>query len=170
MDFWELIEKRQSTRSFLDKKIEKEKLLKVLEAANKSPSACNFQSYKIYSIEDQKTRFDVQKTSIYNQGFIAQAPVVLVFVTSLKDNKGLGERSEFYAQIDTTIACYQAWLAAVDLGLSGVWVGAFGEEKLTKVLKLKKDEKPVVILPLGYAAENPPRTKRKTLQELVVKI
>lgn len=170
MDFWELIEKRQSVRSFLDKKIEEEKLLKIFEAANRSPSACNFQSYKIYSIEDQKIRSEIQKTSIYNQGFIAQAPIVLVFVTSLDEIKKLGERSEFYAQIDATIACYQAWLAAVDLGLSGVWVGAFNERELAKVLKLKKEEKPIVILPLGYDAENPPRTKRKTLQELVVKI
>lgn len=170
MNFWELIEKRQSVRSFLNKKIEEGKLLKVFEAANKSPSACNFQSYKIYSIEDQKTRSEIQKTSIYNQGFIAETPIVLVFVTSLKDIKSMGEKSEFYAQTDATIACYQAWLAAVDLGLSGVWVGAFNERELAKVLKLKKNEKPIVVLPLGYAAETPPRTKRKTLRELVIKI
>lgn len=44
MDFLELAKERYSCRSFLDKKVEMEKLEKVLEAGRLAPTACNNQS------------------------------------------------------------------------------------------------------------------------------
>jgi len=164
MDFWEIIEKRRSTRKFLNKKIEKEKIEKILTAANLAPSAHNWQSYKIYLIEDETLRQKLVPAAC-DQEFVGEAPVVLVFV-SCPPQSG---RSQFYSHQDATIACYQAWLAAVDLGLSAVWVGAFVEEKVKKLLNLPEREIPVAILPIGYAGENPEKTPRKSLEELVTR-
>lgn len=46
MDFFELIKTRQSVRSFeTEKPVEKEKIIKCLEAARLTPSACNSQTW-----------------------------------------------------------------------------------------------------------------------------
>ena len=47
MDFFELINKRQSCRSYDAREVEQEKLDKILEAARLAPSACNGQPYRI---------------------------------------------------------------------------------------------------------------------------
>jgi len=169
MDFWQLIEKRRSTRSFLDKKIEKEKIDRILQAANRAPSARNLQSYKIFVIEDQEIKEKLQKVC-RDQEFINQAGVCLVFVSWIEKAEVISERTGFFAQLDATIACYQAWLAAVDLGLSGVWIGAFSEEEMINLLDLKFGQQPIAVLPLGYAANIPELKERKSIKELVGKI
>ena len=166
MEFFKLIEKRHSTRAFLNKEIEGENLNKILEAANLAPSAHNLQSYKIYLVKDNKVKDQLTHAS-FDQEFISQAPIVLVFVScpGKKDS-----RAEFLSLQDATIACYQAWLASVDLGFSAVWVGAFDDKKVAEILQLKESQKPVAILPIGYAGEIPKKTQRKSLKELVVKL
>lgn len=165
MEFWEVIQKRHSTRRFLNQKIEEEKKEKILTAANLAPSAHNAQSYKIYQVEDQNLKEKLVPAASY-QEFIAEAPVVLVFVAV----SSRPDRSLLYSHQDATIACYQAWLAAVDQGLSAVWVGAFDERQVSQLLNLPKNQTPVAILPIGYAGETPRKTSRKSLKEIVVKI
>lgn len=166
MEFFEVIKKRRSTRAFLAKEIEGEKLNKILKASNQAPSAHNFQSYKIYLIKSKNTKDRLAQAS-FNQDFISQAPVVLVFVSCPAGDE---TRAGFYSLQDATIACYQAWLAAVDLGLSAVWIGAFDAEEVAKILGLDDFEEPVAILPIGYAGETPEKTPRKSLDELIVNI
>ena len=48
MEFTKVISERFSTRSFSDKKVEKEKLAEILEAARLAPTARNMQTFKIY--------------------------------------------------------------------------------------------------------------------------
>lgn len=42
MTFFELVRRRQSTREFLDRPVEREKIERCVEAAWLAPSACNF--------------------------------------------------------------------------------------------------------------------------------
>ena len=50
MEFEELIRRRSSTRKFQDKKLEKDKLDKILEAGRLAPTAKNIQPQVIYLI------------------------------------------------------------------------------------------------------------------------
>ncbi|MGC1930331.1 MAG: nitroreductase family protein [Candidatus Nitrosopolaris sp.] len=70
-----------------------------------------------------------------------------------------GERSKLFSVQDATIASAYAQLAVCALGLSTVWVGLFDEEKVSVILSLTKDDRPVAILSIGYANGNP---KEKT--------
>ena len=54
MDFLELAKERYSCRSFKDKKIEKEKILKILEAARVAPTAVNFQPQRILVLDSKE--------------------------------------------------------------------------------------------------------------------
>ena len=53
MDFFELVNKRESVRGYLDKKVEREKILKIVEAARMAPSACNAQPWKFILVDDE---------------------------------------------------------------------------------------------------------------------
>lgn len=117
----ELFKKRKSTRAYKPDLVEKEKLTKILEAANSAPSAGNLKARKIIVVGNQETKKRLAKAA-FRQNFVAEAPVVLIFVALPEvsvekyDERGRG----LYAVQDATIAASFAWLQAVDLGLSSL--------------------------------------------------
>ncbi len=168
MEFFDVIEKRRSIRKFKNKKIEEEKIRKLLEAVNRAPSAGNLQSYEIILVETQK-RKEKLVNAAYGQEFIKEAPLVLVFCANFKRAWRYGEKGKFYSQQDATIAASYAQLAATALGLGSVWVGSFDEDEVRKVIEASKDLKPVAILPIGYPAEKPLKTSRRKIDDIVHK-
>ncbi len=168
MEFFELIEKRRSVRSYLSKDVEDEKLEKILKAANSAPSAGNLQAYRIYITKDREKK---KKLAIaaFGQKFIAEAPVVLVFCANPEES-GIyyGERGRrLYSLQDATIAATFAMLACYELGLATCWVGAFDEDSVRRVMGIPKNLVPIAILPIGYPKEKPEKTGRKRLSEIV---
>ena len=61
-------------------------------------------------------------------------------------------------------------LEVTELGLASCWIGAFIPEKLAQTLALPEGIKPVAVLAVGYPAENPERTSRRNLEEVVHKL
>lgn len=167
MEFFELIEKRQSIRMFADQPISDEKIQKILEAANRAPSAGNLQAYRITLVCDSDDIDRVQKTFFGRYKVGAQA--LLIFWANPKESAlQYGERgAELYAIQDATIAAAYAQLAVTDVGLATVWVGAFDPQKLQDIFQ-KPDLIPVVVFPIGYAAEMPEKRPRRELAELVL--
>jgi nitroreductase len=56
MTFLELVQKRQSTREFLDRPVEHDKVKRCIEAARLAPSACNSQPWKFIVIDEPELR------------------------------------------------------------------------------------------------------------------
>jgi len=167
MEFFELLKKRRSIRAFKNKEVEKEKITKILEAANSAPSAGNEQAYRIFVVKDNEKMKKLAKAA-FNQNFIAEAPVVLVFCSNPEEGEiYYGERGrDLYSLQDATIAATFAMLACYELGLATCWIGAFDEEEVKEILKVK-NLRPIALFPIGYPAEKPIKTKRKSLEELV---
>ena len=171
MEFFEVVKNRHSVRDFKDKEIEKEKLEKLLYVANSAPSAGNLQAYQIFLV-----RKSAQKTALanaaYGQDYIAQAPVSLIFCADpLRSASKYGKRgSELYSIQDTTISAAYVHLAAVDLGLGSVIVGAFNEKAVSKILNLPDMLRPIIILPIGYPNEKPEITPRRKITDLVKEV
>lgn len=165
MDFFELIQKRHSIRAFQEKPVEEEKIRKILEAANRAPSAGNLQAYKITVVKNPKIREKVSQ-AFYGR-FKKEAPLLLVFWADPKESASCyGERgAKLYALQDATIAATFALLAIEALGLATVWVGAFEDEAVKEALG-KTDLVPVAIFPVGYGAEKPGVTDRKSLDKI----
>ena len=53
MNFFDLVNKRESVRGYLDKEVEKEKIIKIIEAARVAQSACNAQPWKFVVVNDK---------------------------------------------------------------------------------------------------------------------
>ncbi|MFA5872070.1 MAG: nitroreductase family protein [Parcubacteria group bacterium] len=148
----ELFNQRKSVRSFKADPIEKKELKEILEAANSAPSAGNLKARKIIIVAEKEKKEELAKAA-YDQEFIAEAPVAIVFVALPKvSSHKYGEKGEkLYSIQDATIAASFAWLQTVDLGLAACWVGGFDEKNLQQSLGLAENEKPVVILPIGHS-------------------
>ena len=56
MDFKSLVLNRQSDRSYLDKPVETDKLVRILECARMAPSACNAQPWHIIVADNPEIR------------------------------------------------------------------------------------------------------------------
>ena len=169
MTVLEAIDARQSIRAYQSKPIEHEKLEAVLAAANRAASAANLQAYQIYVVHDT-ARKQALVAAAAGQKFLATAPVVLVFAADpARSVAKYGPRGDqVYCEQDTCAAVCNAMLAAVGLGLGTCWVDAVDATLAGRAVGLPAGQRAIVILPLGYAAETPPRTTRRTLSDLVV--
>ena len=168
MDLLETLKQRYSVRAYKDRPVPEEALKTVLQAANDAPSAGNLQPFEIIVVRDAGTRRALAKTS-YEQWFVAQAPVVLVFFTNPDRNREkfgqLG--ADFFAVQDATIACAYAVLAATAMGLGTCWIGAFHDQEVRDLIGAPASWRPVAILPVGYPADEPKPRERRALGDLV---
>jgi nitroreductase len=169
MEFFDVVKSRHSIRAFKSKAVEEEKIQKILETANKAPSAGNFQGYEIILVRDEKRKQELARAA-HGQSFVAEAPVVLVVCTNEKRSAHYGKRGhELYCINDASIAAAYIQLAATALGLSTVWVGAFRDDEVSRIVKAPDYVKPVAIIPIGYASEEPEITERRNIKDLVHK-
>ncbi len=168
MDLFEALKERYSVRAYQDRPVPEEALRTVLQAANDAPSAGNLQPFEIIVVRDAATRRALAKTS-YEQWFVAQVPVVLVFFTNPERNREkfgqLG--ADFFAVQDATIACAYSLLAATALGLGTCWIGAFHDQEVRDLAGAPEAWRPVAILPVGYPADSPKPRERRLLSDLV---
>lgn len=172
MKVFEAIKKRRSIRRFdPNKKVTEEQVEKLLEAARWAPSAGNLQSWFFVVVRDQKVKEQLVEATL-GQDFIAEAPIVIVSCADLeKSSSRYGKRgSILYAIQDATIATQNLWLAATEMGLGGVWVGAFDEDKVSRTLNLPSHLRPIAILPIGYPAESPSPPPRRAIEEISRKV
>ncbi len=172
--FQQLVQNRRSIRKYLEKPVEREKVLSCLEAARMAPSADNVQPWRFLIIDDPelKKKFsDEVFSGIYSSTkFAAKAPVIIVMLAKLDviANK-IGKQIQgihFYF-IDMGIAGEHIVLQAEELGLGTCWIGWFSTRKTRKLLKIPRKYKIVSLMSMGYYEERPSKEKkRKTLEEI----
>ncbi len=174
----ECIELRRSVRSFQDKALTLQQISNILWSAQgltedeygfrAVPSAgATFPLVVFIAKKDGLFRYipeshalkheiekDIRKdiaNAALGQGFIGDAGVVVI-ITAIyeRTTQRYGERGVRYVHIEAGHCAQNIHLEAVALGLGSVPVGAFSDEKLSKLLKLEH-EKPLYIIPVGYA-------------------
>jgi nitroreductase len=141
--------------------VEREKIDRIIDAIKLAPSAGNLQAFEVVVVAEPERVKGLYK-GYFSKSLHENVQAVLVFLADPAHSAArFGERgATLYSVQDATIACCYAMLAAADLGLASVWVGAFHEDIVAKVVNAG-NKRPVALLPLGYAAEEPPRPPRR---------
>ena len=146
------------------KKLEQEKLDKILEAGRLAPTAKNIQPIKIYVVRSNEEIAKIDKASRCRYG----ATTVLVICGNKEEAYHKGEFSAF--EMDSCIIATHMMLEATNIGVDNIWVESFDENILRNEFNIPSEYIPVCLLPLGYKSVdcpiNPLHEKRKRGQIL----
>ncbi len=157
MAFLDLVQHRKSVRDFLDKPVEREKIMMCLEAARLAPSASNSQPWKFIVVDDRELKNRLCNAAfggIYSfNSFCKMAPVIVVVISEkskfLARIGGMFRGTKYYL-IDIGIAGEHLVLQAEDLGLGTCWIGWFNEGAVKSMLSIPQDKKIDILIALGY--------------------
>lgn len=90
----------------------------------------------------------------WNQGFIAAAPLTLVFAAKFaRTTQRYGERGLRYVYMEAGHAAQNVHLQAEVLGLGSVAVGAFDDDAVSAVLLLPGELEPIYMVVVGHYAK-----------------
>ena len=157
MAILDIIKHRRSVRNFLDRPVEREKIMLCLEAARLAPSACNSQPWKFIVVDDKELKDRLCRgafSGVYSTtSFARKAPLIVAVVSEkakfLERIGGLIRDTRFYL-IDIGIATEHFILQAEELGLGSCWIGWFDEAAVKSTLKVPRDRRIDVLLAVGY--------------------
>ena len=125
----EEILKRVSVREYLDKKVEKEKVKKLLVAGNSAPSARNQKAWEFLVVDDKELLNRIGDGARYH-AMAKEAPLaILVLCNKSKIT------SPTYVDQDLAAATENILLEVTHLGLGAVWLGVAQNEERMNYLK-----------------------------------
>jgi len=184
------ITERRSIRQFQDKPVDDALIRKILDAANKAPSAHNQQSWRFIVVRgekkealaklvaDKSSSFPKPASSILRMAArsITNAPAVIAVVNSgtliehgtelFKVGKELGKDFFRTMEIQSSSAAVQnLLLAATSLGLGSVWLGILFllKDEVREFLGESKGEF-MAVIPVGYSLKAYQAPQKKSLE------
>ena len=172
MDFLELAKNRYSCRKFSDRKVEDEKIEKIIKAGICAPTAVNYQPFKIWRVESEEARVNIHSVTTCTFGantFLIVGCDRTAAWTREYDNYN-------FADVDGAIVATHMMLEIQALGLGTTWVGHFDAAKLKEIYPEMKNYDLIAIFPIGYSDESdggkpsPRHSIRKSEAELVKNI
>ena len=148
MDFIEIAKKRYSVRGYQDKKVEEEKLEKILEAAHVAPTAANLQPIRLIVVQSREGLAKIGKgANLYG------APLAVIVCADHGKAWVRPFDKKQTADIDASILTDHMMLQATELGLGSVWICYFKPDVISREFGLPDDLEPVNILAVGYSDE-----------------
>jgi SagB-type dehydrogenase family enzyme len=169
----EAIARRESRRSFKNKKLTRKQLSQLLWAAGKAPSAGATYPLDLYVVIGQDGVEDVD-AGVYHsakgyltlvragdirgglavacllQIFIAEAPVSFVITAEYeRTTRVYGERGVRYVLMEVGHVAQNIYLQCETLGLATVAIGAFSDEDVARVVNLPRKHRPLYVMPVG---------------------
>jgi len=172
VNFFELIEKRESCRDYDTRPVEKELLIRMVEAARLAPSACNSQPWRFTIVTGEKAGEVAACTQEMGMNkFTSDAPAFIVISEErarLSASIAGKVKDQQYAPIDIGLATAHLCLAATELGLSTCILGWFSEEKLKKLLGKTAGNRIRLVISVGYAGTDSIRPKKRKAPEEIL--
>ena len=168
MEFSELITSRYSCKKYDAKPISQEQLDEILRAGQVAPTAKNAQEQRIYVLQSEEALAKVDGLTPCRYG----APLVLL-VAYDKNNTYTYPGNMHHSGIeDASIVATHMMLAAKNVGVDSCWINRFDPEEAHEAFNLPENEEAVLLLDLGFAAEDAgplkPHASYKELSETVV--
>ncbi len=161
MDVMEAIKSRRSIRQFTDKPIEKEKLERLLEAARWAPSGSNLQRWRFVVVTSASQRELVRK---FAPGIFAMPAAFIVICAELEPDANDWKHKLHLA--DCSIASQNIMLAAHEMGIGTCVALSYAKSAIGEILELPDDIQPMLVVTLGYPAEDPQPPPRFELSKM----
>lgn len=163
--FFKLIEKRRSIRKFKQKKIERKKIDKLIEAALRAPSSRGFNPWRFIVIDNKDILYKLSESKPHGSSFLKDAALGIVVCGDIG-------KSDVWVE-DTSIAAIFIQLAAESLELASCWIQIRKREH-NKTLSANKYVKELLSIPdnmnvasiiaIGYPDEDKQGHTKESLQ------
>lgn len=151
--FLKLTYQRRSVRWFLKKKVPRKLIDQALLAARQAPSACNRLPYEYKIFDDPKLVQKVAGIPFGSAGYRQNIPMIAVIVGKLDSYFSPRDRHGIY--IDASLSAMSFMFALETLGLASSVINWPDfeplERKMQKTLGLKTEDRPVMLIAIGYA-------------------
>jgi len=158
-DVLQLIFKRRSIRFYENRKVDRETIIKLLQAAMAAPSGSNSRPWEFVVVTEEETLAKLRSKLKYGN-FNAPAAIVVCGNIEIAQN----EAAVRYWVQDCSAATENMLIAATGLGLGTCWVASYPKEDvmamLREVLGIPEEVYPLNVIYVGYPAEEKaPRTQ-----------
>lgn len=161
MDFLNIAKSRYTVRNYTNKKVEKDKLDKILTAAHVAPTAANLQPVRLLVVQKQDGLAKINKaTNIYN------APLAIIVCSDKSKAWKRPFDGKQTTDIDASILTDHMMLEATELGLGTVWVCYFKPDIIKREFSLPENLEPINILVIGYTDNSPVDPERHSNQRI----
>jgi len=191
--FYSSVKKRRTVREFLDRDVPLEVIKNCIKAASTAPSGANMQPWQFVIVSDpeikRKIRIlaEAEEREFYkkraskewlnaleplgtneNKPFLETAPYLIVVFSKNYDLKGKQKIKSYYPRESTGIACGILITAIHNAGLVSLTHMPSPMRFLNKILKRPPNERPFLILVVGYPAKDVkvPNIRKKKLNEI----
>lgn len=145
----EIIYTRRSVRTYSNKEIKDEEIMKILKAAMQAPSAGNEQPWHFIVIRDKEKLRKMSEAFTFGQ-MLPNASAAIVVCADPKLSK---YPYEMWIQ-DCSAATQNILIAARCLGIGSVWLGVYPREErmaqLRKILQIPDEIVVFSVVSLGY--------------------
>lgn len=193
--FYEFMNERRTIREFVGRAVSKEVMENILLTASTAPSGAHKQPWTFCLVGNaaikKQIRIEAEKEELesysgrmseewlqdlaplqtdWQKPFLEIAPWLIVVFKRVFEEVNGKKRQNYYVQESVGIACGIMIAAIHNAGLCALTHTPSPMNFLTKVLNRPDNERPFLLIPVGYAAENVmvPDLKRKTLNEVMV--
>lgn len=140
---------RRSIRSYIiNKPVEKDKILKLLDAGMAAPSACNLQPWEFIVVTEAEPLSCLE--GAITQG-VQNAPMAMVICGNTSKTPW---KSEDW-KIDCSAAVENMMLVATTIGLGSVWIGSFEDDKVREIFDIPDSIGIMSVIYFGYPALSP---------------
>ncbi len=152
-DLLELSHQRRSVRWFKQKPVPRDLIDKALLVAEQSPSACNRLPYEFRIFDQPELVKKVSSIPFGSAGYRDNIPTIIVVVGKLENYFSPRDRHLVY--VDSALAVMPFMYALETLGLASSSINWPDfeplEAKMQKTLGLSPDERPIMLIAVGYA-------------------
>jgi nitroreductase len=145
MDFEDVIRKRKMVRKFKrNRPISDRMIVKLIRNAHRAPSAGHTQVQEFIIVKDPLIKKKLRRAAV-DQEYVEEAPVLIILCSNTSrsvDRYGIRER-DFYSIIDGAFASMLILLTTVNEEIGACFVGAFEDDKVSKILEIPEQVRPM---------------------------
>lgn len=168
MTVFEAIKARTSyRRPYLEEKIPREDLKKILEAGYAAPSGCNAQTTSFICVDDEEILGKIRENLRHAVGKTAPA-LIFVLTQEIPSYHGTSYHVQDYAA-----AIENMLLEIVELGYNSCWIEGFVKDddgldkKVAEILGVPSEYKVVTMIPVGKAVSELSHVEKKPMSQRV---
>lgn len=195
-EFYQAANARRSVRFFSDKNVPLEVMLNIIRTAGTSPSGANKQPWTFCLVSNPEIKKEIRKAAEreeyksyhsrmskewledlkpmgtnWEKPFLETAPWLIAVFRKIYDTDATGmKKNNYYVTESLGLACGMLLMAIHHAGLSALTHTPSPMNFLSDILGRPENEKPFLLIPVGYAAANAlvPNIPRKKLEKICV--